>query len=130
MMHMTGTRNLLRAHLTQARQVFALPDAWCWRKDAALLMDSSFAYRNCPLGWGRKSPNYSISSFTSFIPTNPGARAGPGISSLFPPLNHNGSPELGVPLPSCIGDLAGANKKKKKNLDMGDYKTIPLLFSA
>merc|ERR1712026_478166 len=67
-----------------------------------------------PLGQGGNSPFYSISSFTSFIPTNPGARAGPGISSLFPPLNHNGSPELGVPLPSCIGELAGAKKKKKK----------------
>ena len=38
--------------------------------------------------------------------------------SHFLPLNHNGSPELGVLFPSCIGDPAGALKKKVKYICM------------
>ena len=61
-----------------------------------------------------KAHFYSISSFTSFIPSNP------GTGRVLVPVSHfgpraapklYGSPELGVLIPSCIGDLAGAKKK-------------------
>ena len=107
-LQMTGTRNLIRAPLTQARQPPACPTPGAGERLGAhngLL----FSLTLMPLGMGwEKHQLISISFFTSFIPSNPGARMGLGISFSFPAPQLYGSSELGVPPPSCIGELAGA----------------------
>ena len=74
-----------------------------------------------PLGEGVE--NYlitTISSFISFTPTIPWCQGGTWHQFSFrlraaPELY--GSPELGVRGPSCIGDPAGAPKKKELGLE-------------
>ena len=73
---MKRTRNLLRVLLNQARLAHALPNAWGWRKDSALLMDSSFCQIPMPPGDGvEKALTYSIFFlyiFYSYYPLVPG----------------------------------------------------------
>ena len=111
---MMGTRNPIRVPLTQARQSQTCPTPGTGERLGAhngLLFSPTLM----PLGMGwEKHQLTSISSFTSFTPSNPGARMGLGISFSFPAPKLYGSPELGVLIPSCIGDLAGGTKKKAK----------------
>ena len=88
-------------------------------------MDTSFCPTLGPPGDGvEKALIYSISSFTSFTPTIPWCQGGTWHQFSFrlraaPELY--GSPELGVWGPSCIGDPAGAPKKKSNITPFVDW---------
>ena len=116
---MTGTRNLIRAPLTQARQPLACPTPGAGERLGAhngLLFSPTLM----PPGMGWETHQLiSISSFTSFTPTIPWCQGGTWHQFSFrlraaPKLY--GSPELGVLLLLYWRLSGGTHKKTLKNL--------------
>ena len=109
------SRITLYVQPTQARQPPACPTPGAGERLGAhngLLFSPTLM----PPGMGWETHQLiSISSFTSFTPTIPWCQGGTWHQFSFRPRaapELYGSPELGVRGPSCIGDPAGAPKKK------------------